>query len=153
MLQSSSNRHISTSTVQSRWSNCSKETTTKDTNKKKRLAWAKKHEQWTLDRWKSVLWTDESKFEDFGSNHCDFVRCRVGEWMISTCVVPTVKHGRGGVTVWECFVGDNVSDLFRIQGTLKQHAYHSILQRYAIPSGLCLVWLSFFESHCFTSPK
>ena len=27
----------------------------KDTNNKKRLAWAKKHEQWTLDRWKSVL--------------------------------------------------------------------------------------------------
>ena len=24
----------------------------KDTNKKKRLAWAKKHEQWTLDWWK-----------------------------------------------------------------------------------------------------
>ena len=29
----------------------------KDTNNKKRLAWAKKHEQWTLDRWKSVLWS------------------------------------------------------------------------------------------------
>jgi hypothetical protein len=27
----------------------------KDTNKKKRLAGAKKHEQRTLDRWKSVL--------------------------------------------------------------------------------------------------
>ena len=27
----------------------------KDTNKKKRLAWFKKHEQWTLDQWKSVL--------------------------------------------------------------------------------------------------
>uniref|UniRef100_A0A4W5K121 Transposase Tc1-like domain-containing protein n=1 Tax=Hucho hucho TaxID=62062 RepID=A0A4W5K121_9TELE len=25
----------------------------KDTNMKKRLAWAKKHDQWTLDRWKS----------------------------------------------------------------------------------------------------
>uniref|UniRef100_A0A4W5R3Q5 Potassium voltage-gated channel, subfamily H (eag-related), member 1b n=1 Tax=Hucho hucho TaxID=62062 RepID=A0A4W5R3Q5_9TELE len=37
----------------------------KDTNKKKRLAWAKKHGQWTLDRWKSVLWSDESKFEVF----------------------------------------------------------------------------------------
>ena len=45
----------------------------KDTNKKKRLAWAKKHEQWTLDRWKSVLW--------------------------SACVVPTMKHGGGGVGV------------------------------------------------------
>ena len=36
-----------------------------------------------------------------------------------------------------CFAGDTVSDLFRIQGTLKLHGYHSILQRYAIPSGLC----------------
>ena len=28
----------------------------KKTNNKKRLACAKKHEQWTLDQWKSVLW-------------------------------------------------------------------------------------------------
>uniref|UniRef100_A0AAZ3QFI7 Uncharacterized protein n=1 Tax=Oncorhynchus tshawytscha TaxID=74940 RepID=A0AAZ3QFI7_ONCTS len=39
--------------------------------------------------------------------------------------------------------GDTVSDLFRIQGTLNQHGYHSILQRYAIQSGMCLVGLSF----------
>uniref|UniRef100_A0AAZ3R129 Tc1-like transposase DDE domain-containing protein n=1 Tax=Oncorhynchus tshawytscha TaxID=74940 RepID=A0AAZ3R129_ONCTS len=26
-----------------------------------------------------------------------------------------------------CFAGDTVSDLFRIQGTLNQHGYHSIL--------------------------
>jgi hypothetical protein len=35
-----------------------------------------------------------------------------------------------------------LSDLFRIQGTLNQHGYHSILQQYAIPSGLGLVGLS-----------
>ena len=70
-----------------------------DTNKMKRFAWAKKHKQWTLDRWKSVLWSDESKFEYFGSNRCVFVRRRVGERMISTCVVPIVKHGGGGVMV------------------------------------------------------
>jgi hypothetical protein len=34
---------------------------TKDMNKK-RLAWAKKHEQWTSDRWKSILWSDVSKY-------------------------------------------------------------------------------------------
>ena len=78
----------------------------KDTNKKKRLAWAKKHEQWTLDRWKSVLWSDESKFAIFGSNHCVFARHRVGERMISACVVSTVKHGGGGVMVWGCFAAD-----------------------------------------------
>ena len=63
--------------------------------------------------------------------------------MTSACVFPTVKHGGGGVIVWGCFVGDTVNDLFRIQGTLNQHGYHSILQRYAIPSGLRLVGLSF----------
>uniref|UniRef100_A0A8K9XAL6 WH2 domain-containing protein n=1 Tax=Oncorhynchus mykiss TaxID=8022 RepID=A0A8K9XAL6_ONCMY len=40
-----------------------------------------------------------------------------------------------------CFAGD--TDLYRIQGTLNQHGYHSILQRYAIPSGLRSVGLSF----------
>ena len=70
----------------------------------------------------------------FGSNCCVFVKRRVGEQTISVCVVPTRKHGGGGVTVWGCFAGDTVSDLFRLQGTLNQHGYHSILQRYTIPS-------------------
>jgi hypothetical protein len=45
--------------------------------------------------------------------------------------------------MWGCFAGDTASDLFRIQGTLNQHGYHSILQLYTIPSGLRLVGLSF----------
>jgi hypothetical protein len=67
--QSSSNRHISTSTVQRRLCEsdlhgqiAANKLLLNDTNKKKRLAWAKKHEQRTLDRYKSVLWSDESKF-------------------------------------------------------------------------------------------
>uniref|UniRef100_A0A3P9C432 C-type lectin domain-containing protein n=1 Tax=Maylandia zebra TaxID=106582 RepID=A0A3P9C432_9CICH len=42
--------------------------------------------------------------------------------------------------VWRCFVGDIVGDLFKIEGTLIQHGYHSILQRHAIPSGLHLCY-------------
>ena len=60
-----------------------KKTLLKDTNNKKRLAWAKK--QWTLDWWKSVLWSDETKFEISGSNRRVLVSYRVGEWMISAC--------------------------------------------------------------------
>ena len=63
--QSTSNRHISTSTVQRRLHESglhgrivAKKPLLNDTNKKRRLAWAKKHEQWTLDRWKSVLRSD-----------------------------------------------------------------------------------------------
>ena len=68
--QSSSNRLISTSTLQRRLCEsdlhvrvAAKKPLLKDNNNKKRLAWANKHEQWTLDQWKSVLWSDE--FEIF----------------------------------------------------------------------------------------
>ena len=141
---------ISTSTVQRRLHEsglhgriAAKKPLLKKTNKKKRLALAKKHEQWTLDRWKSVLWSDESKFEIFGYNCRVFVRRREGERMIFACVVLIVKHGEGGVRVRGCFAGDTVGDLFRIQGTFNQHGYHSIPQRYTIPSGLRLVGPSF----------
>ena len=109
--QSSINTHISTSTVQRLresglhgWIAVKKQLL-KDTNNKKRLAWAKKHEQWTLDCWKSVLWSNESKFEIFGSNRRGFVRRKVGEQRSSACVGHTVKHGGGGMMAlcwWLC---------------------------------------------------
>ena len=77
----------------------------------------------------------------FGSNRRFFVRRSVGERMIFANVIRTMKHGGGGVTVCGCFGGDTVCDIFIIQGTLNQHGYQSILQLYAIPSGLRLGWL------------
>jgi hypothetical protein len=58
-------------------------------------------------------------------------------------VVTTVKHGGGGVMVGGLFADDTACDLFRIQGTLSQHGYHSILRRYDISSGLRLLGLLF----------
>ena len=112
-------------------------------NKKKRLAWAKKHRQWTTEDWKKVLWTDESKFEIFGSSRRIFVRRRVGERMVPQCVTSTVKHGGGSMMVWGCFAGSRVGDLYRVKGTLNQNGYHSILQRHAVPSGMRLVGQGF----------
>ena len=80
-----------------------------------------------MDQWKYVIWSEESKFER----------------MVSACVVPTVKHGGGGLMAWGCFAAGTVGDLFKLQGTLKQHGFHSILQRHAIPSGLRLVGPAF----------
>ena len=54
----------------------SKKAIAKMANKKKRLDWAMKHCQWTTENWKKVLWTNESKFEIFGSSRRVFVRRR-----------------------------------------------------------------------------
>uniref|UniRef100_A0A8C9VFS6 Transposase Tc1-like domain-containing protein n=1 Tax=Scleropages formosus TaxID=113540 RepID=A0A8C9VFS6_SCLFO len=41
----------------------------------RKLAWAMEHCHWTTEDWKKVLWTDESKFEMFGSSRRVFVCC------------------------------------------------------------------------------
>ena len=45
--------------------------------------------------------------------------------------------------MWGCFAGDTVADLFKIEGILNQHGYHSILQRHAILSGFGVVGSAF----------
>ena len=147
------NRHISTSTVQRRLREsglhgqiAAKKLLLKDTNNKKRLAWAKKHEQWTSDRRKSVLWSDESKFEIFSSNRHVFVRRGVGERMISACVAPTVRHGGVMVCWWHWSV-----ILLRIQGTLNLFL-HSVVSNldssYQRTDFLCLMSIA-----CVSWPK
>lgn len=108
-------------------------------NRKKRLQWARDHQHWDIEMWKRVLWTDESKFQVFGSNRRIFVRRRVGERMKTECVVPTVKHGGGSVLVWGSFSFDGVGDLYKINGILKKEEYKIILEQHAIPSGLRLI--------------
>uniref|UniRef100_A0AAY4CAQ8 Transposase Tc1-like domain-containing protein n=1 Tax=Denticeps clupeoides TaxID=299321 RepID=A0AAY4CAQ8_9TELE len=73
--QSSSSRPISRTTVQRRLHKsglrgqiAAMKPLLRRGNKQERFVWAKKHKERTLDQWKSVLWSDESKFEIFGSN-------------------------------------------------------------------------------------
>lgn len=105
-------------------------------NKKKRLQWAQQHRNWTLEQWKNVLWTDESKFELFGTRRRIYVRRSSTEKMAPQCIMPTVKHGGGFIMVWGCFSGHGTGDLVKIEGIMKKEDYKRILQTHAIPSGL-----------------
>lgn len=105
-------------------------------NKKKRLEWATQHKNWTLEEWKKVLWSDESKFEVFGSRRRVFVRRSAGERTLDQCLVPTVKHGGGSVMVWGCFGGDNIGNICRIQGVMRKEQYRDILENEMLSSGL-----------------
>lgn len=114
------------------------------TNKQKRLQWARLHENWTVSDWEKVLWSDESKFDLFGTKRRIYVRRQPGERFRNECLVPTVKHGGGSILVWGCFAGGKVGNLKRIDGIMKKEDYHQILQRHAIPSGNTLVGQGFW---------
>ena len=98
----------------------------------RRLKWAKERKQWGIPQWSKVLWSDESKFELFGSKRRVYVRRRKGERYHPKCVVPTVKHGGGSIMVWGCMSRDGVGSLHVIEGTLNATRYCQILRK-ALP--------------------
>lgn len=59
----------------------------KTANKKKRLNWAQQHKDWTIEDWNKVLWSDESKFEIFGTKRRVFVRRYSNERVADGCTV------------------------------------------------------------------
>jgi uncharacterized UBP type Zn finger protein len=48
-------------------------------NVKKRLEWCKNHRDWTIDDWKRVVWSDETKINRFNSDGRVWAWIRDGE--------------------------------------------------------------------------
>ncbi len=66
-------------------------------NAKRRMQWCKARRHWTLEQWRLVLWSDESRFSIWQSDGRVWVWWLPGEWYLSDCIVPTVKFGGGGL--------------------------------------------------------
>ena len=104
-------------------------------NQVKRMEWALEHRHWTSREWEKVLWSDESKFEIFGTKRRVFVRRTAKERYSPECLVPSVKHGGGSVMVWGCSGALTTGLLTRIDGIMKKEEYLDILKNDMLPSG------------------
>lgn len=105
----------------------------KPKNKKIRLEFAKKYQHWTEADWRKVLFSDESKFNLFGSDGKKYVRRPQGQRYNSRYQIPTVKHGGGHIMVWGAFSSAGVGPLVRIEGTMDAVLYRSILAEHMLP--------------------
>jgi transposase len=99
---------------------------TKD-HRRNRMAFAKKYEHWTAEHWRRVVWSDESKFELFGSKRRQYCWVEPGAPLTSRQVQPIVKHGGGNIMVWGCFTAHGIGYLCRIDGGLDAELYRQIL--------------------------
>lgn len=66
----------------------------------RRFQWAKNHENWTIQDWKRVIWSDETKINLFGSDGVNKVWRKSGQADKTKNCTPTVKHGGGSRMVW-----------------------------------------------------
>ena len=56
----------------------------------------------------SIRWSDESKFNLFGSDGRQIVWRQPHQSMKQQCLKPTVKYGGGSVIVWGCMAANGV---------------------------------------------
>ena len=93
-------------------------------NQKKRLELAKTYQLKTDNFWKKIIFSDESKFNIFGSDGGRTVWRKPNTALDPKNLRPTVKHGGGSVMVWGC-----VGNLVSIDGIMDHKLYMYILQK------------------------
>ncbi|GBC04740.1 hypothetical protein RclHR1_05840001 [Rhizophagus clarus] len=92
-------------------------------NRKIHLSWARERHFWTINDWKKVVWSDESRFTLFQSDKKIHVWRLPKESHDVNCLVPTIKHGGGGVMIWGCFSWYGLDPLVRIDGRVDSERY------------------------------
>jgi transposase len=96
-------------------------------NVKARLEFARSHRYWTVEDWKGVIWSDETKISRFCSDGRSWCWVRDGEGRQPHHVKETVKHGGGSIMIWGCMTAHGPGFMCRIEGTMDQHLYKQIL--------------------------
>ncbi|GFX84124.1 transposable element Tcb1 transposase [Trichonephila clavipes] len=92
-------------------------------NQKKRLELAKTHQLKTGNFWKKVIFSDESKFNIFGSDGRRTVWRKPNTVLDPKNLRRTVKHGGGSVMVWGCMASNGVGNLVLIDGIMDHKLY------------------------------
>uniref|UniRef100_A0A1I7XVD6 HTH_Tnp_Tc3_2 domain-containing protein n=1 Tax=Heterorhabditis bacteriophora TaxID=37862 RepID=A0A1I7XVD6_HETBA len=92
-------------------------------NRRARVAFAREHLTWSTADWTKVVFSDESKFNLFGSDGKKYVRRRPGEEFLPKCTIPTIKHGAGSVMVWAAFNRNGPGSLHIVEGIMDSTSY------------------------------
>lgn len=102
-------------------------------NQAARLAFANKHVIWSEKEWQKVFFSDESKFNVFGSDGKHYVRRRTGESLNHKCTKKTVKFGGGSVMVFGMISCQGTSPLVRLNCRVNSTVYKNVLKQHVVP--------------------
>lgn len=96
-------------------------------HRRERMDFAIAHKDWTMEDWKRVVWSDETKVNRLGSDGKIWVWKRDGEPLNDRLVEETTKFGGGSIMFWGCMFWDGVGYGSRIEGKMDSNLYTQIL--------------------------
>jgi transposase len=96
-------------------------------HRKQRMDFALTHQHWTVEDWKKVVWSDETKINRMGSDGRKWVWKKAGEDLSDRLVEGTKQFGGGSVMVWGCMLWDGVGYACKIDGRMDADLYVKIL--------------------------
>ena len=87
-------------------------------HRQNRLDFALSHQDWTVEDWKKVIWSDGRKW----------VWKKPGEGLSDRLVEGTLKFGGGSLMIWGCMTWEGVGLACKIDGKMDANLYTEILE-------------------------
>ncbi|KAJ1299760.1 hypothetical protein OPQ81_000669 [Rhizoctonia solani] len=95
---------------------------------KARIHFAEAHKDWTIEDWKRVLWSDETKIKRLGSDGIHWVWVRPGEELNDWMILPTMNFGGGSLMFWGCMGWMGTGYGAKLEIPLNKELYKEILE-------------------------
>src|SRR6202045_4987709 len=96
-------------------------------HRKERMDFAIAHKDWTVENWKMVVYSDETKINRLGPDGKKWVWKKKGEHRVGDRMMEgAMKFGGGSVMVWGCMMWEGVGYAFKIDGRMDKHLYTSM---------------------------
>jgi transposase len=97
-------------------------------HRRQRMDFAILHKDWTVEDWKRVIWSDETKINRLGSDGQEWVWKQPAEVVADRHIQSTMKFGGGSLMVWGCMTAQGVGYMCRIDGRMNAELYTDILE-------------------------
>ncbi len=105
--------------------------------KPRRVLWAKAHLKWTVSKRKSILWSDEYKFDILVGNHGRRVLQAKLKGDLSECYQHSVQKP-ASLMAWGCISAYGMGSLHVLEGTMNAERYIKVLEQHMLYSRLHL---------------
>lgn len=109
------------------------------------MDFVKEHSTHGFDYWSTVIFTDESKFNLYVSDGKVSIWKKPNKRLKPVNLHPTVKHGGGSITIWDCMSAGGVGQLVFIEEIMNRDIYLNILKQNLKPSAEKLGILESFK--------